>query len=210
MMKHRSLIAVALASAGLVWGAGQGTARAQDASSLLTEWGMSVSVGGGVTDFVDQGMRDTTGVAGTWDVRYQVGTRTPLSFEAAYSGSAQSIDAIGLDSSAVLVGTTVEGAARINLLADNPLQPYAFAGAAWRRYTVSNADFNTSDVASSDDVLEVPVGVGLAYRYRSLIIDGRFDIRFSGAEDLVPSTEAGVDHQAMNRYGINARIGYEF
>src|SRR4029453_13089264 len=120
-------------------------------SSRLLPWGMSVSAGGGVTAFADDKMRDVTDTAGSWEARLTLGTRERVAVEAAYLGSAQAIDSLGLDSDAVLVSKRP--------------QPYVLAGAAWRRYEVTNASFNTSSLNNQDDVLEAPLGLGLSYRY---------------------------------------------
>ena len=61
----------------------------------------------GVLDFARDDLPDMTGTAGSWDARFQSGTRCYLGFEAAYLGSAQSIDAIGLDQDATLLSNGV-------------------------------------------------------------------------------------------------------
>src|SRR5688572_27116519 len=50
---------------------------------------IALSVGGGVQGFTDSDLDDTVGTGGSWDVRARFGTRSALSFEAAYIGSAQ-------------------------------------------------------------------------------------------------------------------------
>src|SRR5262249_18635101 len=60
--------------------------------SWIDTLGFTLSVGGGVEDFVWSGMRDTTGFGGSWNARLAIGTRQYLSFEALYIGSAQSIN----------------------------------------------------------------------------------------------------------------------
>jgi hypothetical protein len=80
---------------------------------LITPFGMSLAVGGGLMNFFDQDTRDLTGPAGTWEARLTIGTRSPLAFEAAYVGSAQNVNALGLDNSAYLLGTSFEGDARL-------------------------------------------------------------------------------------------------
>jgi len=94
---------------------------------LLTSWGMAVSAGGGVNDFINDDAQEMTGVGGSWDARLVVGTRKYVAFEAAYLGSAQSIDALGLETDARLVGNGAEGVVRVNAMT-GALQPYVFAG----------------------------------------------------------------------------------
>lgn len=200
-----------------------GVAAAQDASEEewpATVYGVSVSVGGGVQDFTDSNMQDTTDIGGMWDVRAIIGTRTPIAVEAAYTGSAQSIDSrFGEEDTATLVGTGLEGALRLNLLPLESFTPYAAAGLGWRRYDVVGADFRTADVGIGDEdtLLEIPLTGGLAYRYAGLMADARFTYRASVGEDLVISDDElpdQIDSDAgkagMDNWNVSARLGYEF
>jgi uncharacterized membrane protein len=175
--------------------------------------GFGITAGGGVQGFTGDVMRDTAEDGGNWDVRAMIGTRLPLTVEASYLGSAQSIDALGLDRSAVLLGNGVQGDLRINATTDMAIQPFIYGGVAWRRYTIENSDFNTSDVVDKDDVVEIPVGIGLAYKLRGFMLDARAEFRGSFNENLVPANgarDAFSDPASLNRWGINANIGYEF
>jgi hypothetical protein len=154
-------------------------------------------------------MRDTTGVAGAWGVRYQVGTRTPIGVEAAYLGTAQSIDALGLDTDAILVGNGFEATLRLNLMPESAMQPFAFMGAAWRRYDLTNIGTNTSSVGAQDDVFEVPAGAGLCYRVGGVVAEVRLGFRIATEEDLVPMTTPGVA-TPMHRWSAAASVGREF
>ncbi len=188
--------------------------------TYLTRAGVSLAAGGGASGFTNDALRNTTDVGGDWDVRATVGTRSPIAFEGSYIGSAQQINALGLDDSAVLVGNGVQGALRLNATTDLPVQPFVFAGAAWRRYDLTNTNQNLSDVQGSDDVLEVPMGAGIAAHLGGLVLDIRGEFRASAMEDLMPETavdsvENAVDidqdnKAAMNRWGAKATIGVEF
>jgi hypothetical protein len=182
----------------------------EDRRTMLERLGMSISAGGGVAGFTDSAMRDTTNDGGNWDVRATFGTRSPIAIEGAYIGSAQAIDALGLDQDAILIGNGVQGNLRLNALPKFPVQPFAFGGVAWRRYTLTNTDTNTSALADDDDVLEFPVGVGVAYRYEGFLLDARGEIRFATNEDMVPDLDGDLGSESMHRYGVNANVGYEF
>jgi hypothetical protein len=192
---------------GIVVVLAAGAAAGQEDPVFLHPWGMSLSVGGGVADFVGDELRDMTGVAGTWDVRFGFGTRKLFGIEAAYVGSAQDIDALGLDRNAVLVGHGVEGAVRVNLL-EGVFQPYVFAGAGWRRYTLSQVATNTSDLQSEDDVVELPLGLGLGIHYDRFILDLRGTYRPAEGEDLVPArAQTG---RTLDSYGLSGHLGFQF
>ena len=83
------------------------------------------------------------------------------------------MNALGLDPNAVLVSNGVEGDLRLNL-GTWYVQPFVFGGASWVRYDITNENFNTSDVANSDDTFAIPVGGGIAYNYRNFMLDARF------------------------------------
>ncbi len=179
---------------------------------FLEKYGVAFVLGGGVEGFTNDSMRQSTKDGGNWDARAIFGTRDWVGFEAAYIGSAQSIDALGLDGNALLVGNGVQGNLRLNLTTNQLVQPFAFAGAAWRHYSLQNTGINTSDVRDTDDVLEVPMGVGLAYKYDGFMIDARGEFRAVTGNDLMPSlTDTAGDTRAeMHRWGVNANIGYAF
>jgi len=179
---------------------------------FLERYGVAFVLGGGVEGFTNDSLRSSTKDGGNWDARAIFGTRDWVGFEAAYIGSAQSIDALGLDGDALLVGNGVQGNLRLNLTRDQLVQPFAYAGAAWRHYTLQNQGFNTSDVRDQDDVLEIPMGVGLAYKYEGFMIDARGEFRAATGEDLMPSLSGldGDSRAEMHRWGVNANIGYAF
>ena len=203
------LVAIALAVGGLLV---TGSARADNTLSeeeLIIDWGMSASVGGGVTGFADAKTRDFINVGGTWEARLAVGTRKTIAFEGAYIGGAQSIDTLGLDADAMLLSTGIEGNVRLNLLRGDAWQPYVLTGVGWKRYDVTNTDVNTSSVAGDDNVVEVPFGAGVSYRYSRLLVDARVVVRGAFDDDLI-ATAAGEEDSTLHNWTTTLRIGTEF
>jgi hypothetical protein len=192
------------------------TTTTTERHGMFSAYGVSLSAGGGVSGFTSSTAREATKDGGGWDVRATIGTRLPLAAEVSYLGSAQRINALGLDNNAVLVGNGVQGDLRLNLVSGMPLQPFIYAGAAWRRYDLTNTNTNTSDVSGTDNVVEFPMGVGLAYHYRGFILDARGEFRPATNNDLMPSLNNSDDtigndsSAALHRYGVNANVGYEF
>jgi hypothetical protein len=188
------------------------TAAQPSEEDLITKYGIGVTVGGGVEGFTEKGRRDTTKPVGTWDVRAQLGTRLPVSIEAAYLGSAATIDSLLGSQSGTLIGTAVEGDARLNLLTEGAWQPYGFVGAAWRRYDVTQATFTTADsgMNDSDNLFEVPMGAGLTYKADHFLFDVRGTFRYATNQDLVQVNSASQDFVPMHTWAGSARIGYEF
>jgi hypothetical protein len=208
--RHRNTRRLSAVGAGLAALLAAGSARAQVESEphVQTVVGMSAAVGGGVMGFLDEDTRDFADVGGSWEARLTVGTRTWIGGEIAYIGSAQGIDALGLDTDAILLATGVESVVRVNaMLAE--IQPYALAGVGWKRYDLTRADVNTSDVSDSDDIVEVPLGVGVSYRYRGLVVDARAVARLAFDEELIATPNADTDntlHTVEGRIGV----GWEF
>lgn len=173
--------------------------------------GVGVTIGGGVEGFTSNALSATASDGAGWGARVQIGTRTPVSIEAAYQGSAQTIDAFGLDDSALLVGTAVEAGARFNAFASKPLSPYLYMGLAWRRYDLTRYEANFSDVSETDTVVELPIGVGVAYRVFGVILDGRVQFRAATGSDLMPDDRSEDGSSLpMHRWGVSGNLGYEF
>jgi hypothetical protein len=180
--------------------------------------GIGIAAGAGAGGFTGTDLRGTSNVGGDWDVRLTLGTRSPLAFEASYIGSAQRLNALGLDNNAMLVGNGAQGALRLNAMAGLPITPFVFGGVAWRRYDVTNSATNTSDVGETDDVLELPVGAGIAGMFKGLMVDLRGEFRYTTNADLVRTGSLdqpiiGVSDNefgTMHRWGLNANVGYEF
>jgi hypothetical protein len=178
--------------------------------------GFAISAGGGASGFTGDALRGATNAGGDWDVRLTFGTRTPIAVEASYIGSAQSLNALGLDSDAMLVSNGAQGVLRLNGTIDLPVQPFIFGGLAWRRYDITNTNTNTSDLSGTDNVVEIPVGVGVAGRFNGLILDARGEFRPTLDNDLMrdigPDNGFGSNDTfaAMHRWGVNASVGYEF
>jgi len=119
-------------------------------------------------------------------VRVGIGTRLPVAIELAYMGTASSINALGLDPSAILLSNGAEGVIRVNIL-PGMIQPFIFAGIGWRHYNIVNKNFNTSDIANSDNVGQVPVGAGIQFRISQFIIGARGTFRPTWDTDMLPS-----------------------
>jgi hypothetical protein len=170
--------------------------------------GAGMLVGGGVQDFTRSSIRDMTGTGGYWNARLLFGSRNIVGFEAAYIGSAQSIDALGLSSDATLVSNGAEGALRLNMPIVHRrslMEPFVFGGAGWSHYHVANSTTNASSVNSNDDILEVPYGAGFAMGYGGFMADARFTYRSTFYNDLLKTTGGRLDN-----WSAGGQVGFEF
>jgi hypothetical protein len=171
--------------------------------------GISLLAGGGVQDFTGSRIRDMTGTAGFWDVRAGVGTRSVVGLEAAYVGAAQSISALGLENDAKLVANGVEGDVHVHAplgYRSTLLEPYAFGGVGWQRYTITSTPVATASLTDNDDVVTVPMGAGFAAGYGGFLADLRFTYRLIERSNLLAPSGGG----SLNNWNLGAHLGYEF
>jgi hypothetical protein len=178
--------------------------------------GVSAILGGGVVGFTDRTMRDTTAsVGGLWNFRLTLGSHVPLGLELGYIGSATNLRGLPAQGG-TLIGTTVEGALRYNVLPHFVWTPYVFAGVGWQRYDVANANVTLSDSGMNDhdNLLEFPIGTGLAYRVSGFVLDLRGTFRATTDQNLVLKTASvaptSSDFAPMHTWEASAALGYEF
>jgi hypothetical protein len=186
---------------------------------LMSGFGTSVQVGGGVFGFTSDGADDFMNTGGSWTARLVFGTRMPLALEAAYIGSANDIEALGLDEDAVLLSNGAEANLRWNVLStlfrtgiDTPIgymDPYVFSGIGYRRYSLVNEDFNTSSVNDNDNVGEVPIGGGVNWMIGGLAVDLRGEYRLAFDDDLL-AAGGRTESTELNTWNASARVGWEF
>jgi hypothetical protein len=170
--------------------------------------GAGLLVGGGVEDFTDSSVRSVTGVGGSWTARAIAGTRQFVGVEAAYVGAARGLDMLGVGSSAMLVANGVEGAVRVNVPVLLPrtqlLEPFGFVGLGWSRYSVTNTNVTTADIARNDDIMALPIGGGLEYAVGRFMADARFTYRSTYYNDLM---RTGGN---LNNWGVSGQVGFSF
>jgi opacity protein-like surface antigen len=181
------------------------------AQQIIEDIGVGAYVGGGVIGFTEETARDLTNVGGSWEARLAFGTRFPVGIEAAYVGTAQDIEALGLDEDAILVGNGLEGLARINVPIIDMVTPYAFGGIGWTRYSLANSDFNTSNVQDNDNVGYVPLGAGVTYRVGRAAFDVRGQWKYAFNDDLIQEGPGAEEDDAnLHQWGVTGRVGFEF
>jgi hypothetical protein len=177
--------------------------------SSVSPHGGGLFVGGGFEDFTDDNLRSMTGVGGYWSARIVGGMRRIVGAEAAYIGNARDIDALGLGGSARLISNGAEGALRLNIpiVSWNQMsliEPFGFVGLGWSHFNVTSSGVNTSDVASSDDIMTVPFGGGFAFGYGGFVADARFTYRKTYYNNLV----SGGGN--LDSWGAGGQIGLGF
>lgn len=177
-------------------------------ATAVSRRAFSISVGGGVTGFLADTPRDSTSVGGEWEARVGFAPASDLMIEAGYVGTAQPLDALGSEDDAVLVGTGLELAARLNFLT-GAIRPFALVGGGWTRYDVTRTDITSADVAEEDDVFHAPVGIGVDYRIGRLVLDVRAMFRAAVDSDLFATAGGDEDAGRLDRWSAALRLGFE-
>jgi hypothetical protein len=177
--------------------------------------GVSVTAGGGVTDFTHGAARDATGTGGSWDVRVAVGTRRWLGGELSYVGGLNSLDNVlgsSTSTSTQLTRNGLEGAVRLNAplyVGNTLLEPYVLGGVGWSAFRVTNFNALSADVdidGNGSNVMTVPAGIGFAMGYKGLIGDIRGTYRPTFMQTLFPNQSGTV----LTNWDVGGMLGYEF
>ena len=183
--------------------------------AIFTPMGLYGLVGGGATNFTQPGVAGPTSVGGYWDAKLGIGTRSILGAEVGYVGSSRDVQALGLNSDAYMLGNGVEAVARLNVPITPEkskvlVEPFTFAGAGWSHYNIMSAHNNTSDINDTDDVVAIPLGVGLGLGYSGFTLDGRVTYRHTLDSDMFGSSNSSFASDALNSWAAGAALGFEF
>jgi hypothetical protein len=182
--------------------------------------GVSAMIGGGVVQFTNSTMRDTTSnLGGLWNLHVTFGTHLPLALDLAYVGSATHISGLPNGDTRTLLGSAAEGTVRWMVLPNYAWTPYVFGGVGYQRYDVKGGNVSLSDTGmnSSDNLLSVPAGLGFVWRGNNgLVADIHGTYRFTWFQDLVLKNGAPIGASgsnsfvSLNNWEASAAIGYEF
>ena len=182
------------------------------AKAPITEIGIAVGLGGGVSNYVNSDMTNATNVGAAYEARVTVGTRLYLAGEVAYVGSRRAVtESVTGIRDGHIFSHGIEGDARLQYplyTGGWMIEPFAFGGIGWTHYGV-DAPVNTSTVMrASDDVVTVPFGGGIAAGWKQLYLEGRFTYRQAFNEDLL--TNSSGNAVPLSNWTAGALVGYEF
>jgi hypothetical protein len=170
----------------------------------LTPYGAYFLLGGGVSNFIDGTVRDRVDLGGAWDLRLGLGSRFFLGAEAAYVGSARTVEGFGTN----LLTNGAEGVVRLQYPYEAGrwlVEPFAFGGAGWTHFNLNSAPAGQPD---TDDVFEVPFGGGVTLSHDRLLLDARFTYRQTFNESLIRAADGNA--ASLKSWGVVASLGYEF
>jgi hypothetical protein len=195
--------------AGLALAAAPGIASAGEwgaagSSGLMSPLGEYVLVGGGVTDFTEDAVKNRFDMGGAWDLRLGIGSRVFVGGEVAYVGWLRAADGAGSD----LLSNGAEAVVRLQYpyaTGSWLVEPFVFGGIGWNHVSLRDAAPGLED---SDEIGVVPFGGGVTLGYNRLLFDARFTYRTSFDDDLALAvTEGPAD---LEQWGVTAAVGYEF
>lgn len=208
-------VAAALALAGPAAAEPASTAVANEVvdpdPSLIDRLEPDLTVGVGMAGFTGRELRQQFDAGPAWHIRAGVGEWNAVRFEVVYSGSMQDANAMDASPNARLVGHGVHGQFRINVLPELPVEPFFFAGAGWSNYRVVGGTAGAAIRSTGrDNVLEIPIGIGAAYRYGDFYFDLRAAFGAVSAAELVPTNDPDSSQTgaSMHRFGLRAYVGY--
>lgn len=179
--------------------------------------GVSLGLGGGVTSFSGGALKEGSSAGGSWELRITGGTRLFLAGEAAYVGTRRSLSLPG--ASGVTAGETphlfshgIEGALRLQVPYERGawlIEPFAFGGLGWNHVGVdATIAAGNDNLRSSDDILVIPVGAGLAAAWNGVVLEGRFTYRATSGAGLLRNADGTF--ASLNSWAVGGLIGYEF
>jgi hypothetical protein len=175
---------------------------------VFSPWEVSLTTGGGVTDYFGSGFTASSSVGAAWDAQLTVGTRSLFAFEASYLGSVNALNTTNSDNGHLTMNG-FDSDLRINLLPYR-VQPYVFGGVGYAHLHVDNANGNaqiTSKLNNDVDQFTVPAGAGLStYIAKHATIDLR------GTYHLMPDNKltAMSTGDSIHSWTAAARVGYAF
>ena len=171
-----------------------------------TGFGAAVLLGGGVGNFIDDGVDATTGLGGGWNLRLVSGTRMPVGFELGYVGDAHDVTGPGITDDDFVLRSGLEGALRLQVPIERGsalIEPFALVGIGWSQYSLLNESPDVTFMGNSDHQLVVPVGAGLAASYRGFMFDARFTYRLAADDEMFGAAD-------MSGWNVGASLGAEF
>jgi hypothetical protein len=196
-----------------------GPARAQElferTRDLFNERQYSLQAGGGFTNFSETGTQLLTNPGGSWSVRGAFGLDRRVGAEAAYVGTAMTLDIPAADDAAV-IGTAFEALVRlgypIELIRNvSFVSPYVAAGVGWSLFNLAGTDESDEmGLEDSDSTFTIPLGIGVGLGYERLSLDVRFMWRPAFGDEMFRDANQTSETVGQNTLGTTFSLGYTF
>ena len=199
------------------------TARAQSIEDdQMIPYGMEVSAGAGVVDFSSDAAQHLTTIGQMWSVSVLAWGQKVVAFEAQYTGTHNNFNQVmaPFAPNTAVIGSSLDGNFRLQVpraISEAKLlglQPYAFLGAGWNNYWLTNQPISERAVERADNMFMATWGAGSQiYATPHFVLDGRFTFREMINDNLLHTSSTGmptVNSQEMNQWAFSARVGYAF
>lgn len=208
----RGAVTGVLAAVSLLAGTahGQITERIEQA---VTARPLAVQVGAGFANTTEGGAKQFTDPGMMWTLRGIWAPRSLIGVEAAYVGSAQSVENLGTGD-ALLFRNGVEALVRVgrsfDLTARTHVMPYAAAGLGWAFYNIAGEEDLADGVRDNDNVFTTPIGFGVGGGYDAYTLDLRFMFRPVYGDEMFRDVNPGIITAGLNTVTLSAAVGYTF
>ena len=174
--------------------------------------GMALLVGGGFQDFTGGNAKSLTAGGGSWNARIVASAvvrrpqgRRRTSARRATCGYPR---CLRRRSSA-----TASRALRLQvpiMVGYSMIEPFGFVGLGWSNYRVTNNRVATSDFSTtSDNVMTVPLGGGVAYTYKMFTLDARASWTPTYYNNIILNTNTTGSNN-LNHWGLGGNVGVAF
>ena len=162
----------------------------------------TMSIGGGVSNYLDGSLNGSIGLGGAWDARLTMPTRSWLSGELAYAGTAHFA---GNGPAWTLLTHAVEGSVRLNHVRNEGtflIEPFVSAGIGYAFLMAAG-----SSSGGTGDVL-IPMAAGISVIHDRLLLEARVTYRHAFDGELVRKVDG--THAGLASWAATAALGYEF
>jgi hypothetical protein len=166
---------------------------------------MTLTLGGGVADFVRTRISDHTNVGGAWDVRFLAGARSYVAFEATYVGTGQGIEGTLDAGGGNIITHQFSGNLRFNMTRKR-VQPFVSAGAGYQYLRFGGSGVtDTISFEQNTNSFVAPFAGGLsAYVGRHGVLDAR------GTYNLITNKSFTDGGARPDMWAAELRFGYAF
>jgi hypothetical protein len=174
---------------------------------------LTLSAGGGFSNFTQGGTQAITSAGGVWELRAVLGADQIFGLEAGYVGGGYGLTtAVGNGN---LISTGLEALARVGYpfrvgsMGRSYITPYATVGLGWNLFSLSGLSASEAGIQGSDSTFTLPWGAGVVFGQNHFTLDVRFLSRPAFGDTLLQPIVLQSDN-GLNAYEISGLLGYRF
>jgi hypothetical protein len=172
----------------------------------------TLEVGGGFSNFTQNGADDVSSTGGDWTVRGIFGIDQAIGIEGGYLGAAYPVTGLTGDDGTVF-SNGIEALARVGYPIRRDryfILPYLGAGLGVSLYNLSGVSSEESGIRENDWVWTIPLTAGIGGGYDRLSLDLRFVYRPSFGDSLFDAAVPTSTSTGLSTVAFTALVGYRF